>query len=87
MLPCGVRHLPGQALILRPFALERGPLIRLLLVSLAAREHVLFLSIHHIVFDGWSVGVFAEELRRLYEAFRGGQPSPLPAVPIQYVGA
>src|SRR6185295_15028956 len=71
-----------------PFDLERGPVIRFALLRLGRiereEEHVLLMTIHHIVSDGWSVGVFNRELTRLYEAFALGQPSPLPALPVQY---
>jgi hypothetical protein len=68
----------------RPFDLERGPLFRARLLRLGEEEHVLLSSIHHIVCDGWSKGVFQRELGALYEAFTGGEPSPLPELPIQY---
>jgi len=67
-----------------PFDLERGPLIRGRLVRLAGDDHLLLLTMHHIVADGWSMGVFVGELSRLYAAFRTGRPDPLPALPIQY---
>ncbi|MER7335009.1 MULTISPECIES: amino acid adenylation domain-containing protein [unclassified Micromonospora] len=61
-----------------PFDLARGPLLRALLIRLAAEDHVLFLGKHHIVGDGWSVDVLLRDLITLY---RGGEP---PALPIQY---
>ncbi|HEX8242219.1 MAG TPA: amino acid adenylation domain-containing protein, partial [Longimicrobium sp.] len=67
-----------------PFDLERGPLIRGRLVRLDADDHVLLLTMHHIVSDGWSMGVLGGELGRLYAAFRAGRPDPLPTLPIQY---
>ncbi|HEU0301618.1 MAG TPA: condensation domain-containing protein, partial [Longimicrobium sp.] len=67
-----------------PFDLERGPLIRGRLVRLAADEHVLLLTMHHIVSDGWSMGVFVRELSALYGAFRAGRADPLPPLPVQY---
>ncbi|HEU0016243.1 MAG TPA: amino acid adenylation domain-containing protein, partial [Longimicrobium sp.] len=66
-----------------PFDLERGPLIRGRLVRLAADDHVLLLTMHHIVSDGWSIGVLTHELGALYGAFRRGEPDPLPALPVQ----
>jgi amino acid adenylation domain-containing protein len=69
----------------RPFDLTRGPLVRAILVRLAAAEHVLAATFHHIVFDGSSLGVFLRELAALYEAFAAGRPSPLPELPVQYV--
>ncbi|MBZ4423327.1 non-ribosomal peptide synthetase, partial [Myxococcus sp. RHSTA-1-4] len=68
----------------RPFSLDTGPLIRALLVKRGASEHVLLLNLHHIVTDGWSAGVLVRELAALYDAFSQGQPSPLPALPVQY---
>ncbi|HET7461733.1 MAG TPA: amino acid adenylation domain-containing protein, partial [Longimicrobium sp.] len=66
------------------FDLERGPLIRGRLVRLAADDHVLLVTMHHIVSDGWSMGVLTHELSALYGAFRRGEPDPLPALPVQY---
>jgi len=67
-----------------PFDLERGPLIRGRLVRLAEDDHLLLLTMHHIVADGWSMGVLTRELSGLYGAFRAGEPDPLPELPIQY---
>jgi len=68
----------------RPFELSRGPLVRGKLLRLGKQESVLLLTMHHIVSDGWSLGVLSRELRSLYEAFSTGRPSPLPDLPIQY---
>jgi amino acid adenylation domain-containing protein len=68
----------------RRFDLGRGPLLRTSLLCLDDREHVLLLNMHHIVSDGWSMGLFFHELSTLYEAFSSGRPSPLPDLPIQY---
>ncbi|MCI0724046.1 MAG: amino acid adenylation domain-containing protein, partial [Acidobacteria bacterium] len=68
----------------RPFGLGQGPLLRTVLLRRGEREHVLLLTMHHIVSDGWSMGVFTRELGALYEAFETGRPSPLPELPIQY---
>jgi amino acid adenylation domain-containing protein len=68
----------------RPFDLERGPLLRGLLARLGPADHVLLLHLHHIVADGWSMGVLRRELSILYEAFAAGRPSPLPELPVQY---
>ncbi len=68
----------------RPFDLAAGPLFRARLVRLRADEHVLLMCIHHIVSDGWSVGVLFRDLLVLYHAFRTGQPSPLGELPVQY---
>ncbi|HLL47706.1 MAG TPA: amino acid adenylation domain-containing protein [Longimicrobiaceae bacterium] len=68
----------------RPFDLERGPLFRALLLRLAEEEHVLLVCMHHIVSDGWSLGVLQRELSALYGAFSRGEPSPLAEPPLQY---
>ncbi|MBV9678252.1 MAG: non-ribosomal peptide synthetase, partial [Acidobacteriaceae bacterium] len=67
-----------------PFDLAKGPLIRGRLIQLAEEEHVLLLTMHHIVSDGWSMGVLVRELGALYSAFRRGEMDPLPALSIQY---
>jgi amino acid adenylation domain-containing protein len=74
----------GQAESRRPFDLRSGPLLRGLLVRLGSEDHVLLLHMHHIVADGWSMGVLRRELSVLYDAFAGGRPSPLPDLPVQY---
>jgi acyl carrier protein len=68
----------------RPFDLNQGPLLRATLLQLDEQEYVLLVTIHQIVFDGWSEGVLFRELAALYEAFSTGKPSPLPELPIQY---
>ncbi|HEV7474838.1 MAG TPA: amino acid adenylation domain-containing protein [Pyrinomonadaceae bacterium] len=68
----------------RPFDLTRGPLLRVRLVRLADTEHVLLLTMHHIISDGWSIGVLGRELTALYAAYCAGQSSPLADLPIQY---
>ena len=68
----------------RPFDLARGPLVRAALLRIAAREHTLLVNLHHIVSDGWSMGILFHELATLYGAFCQGAPSPLPELPIQY---
>ncbi len=73
-----------QQEILTPFDLETAPLIRCSLFQLAAAEYVLLLTIHHIVADGWSIGVLIRELTVLYTAFSEGTPSPLSELRIQY---
>lgn len=67
-----------------PFDLTRGPLIRRKLLWLGEREHVLLLVFHHIVADGWTLGILAKELLALYEAYRLGAPSPLAELPLQF---
>ena len=68
----------------RSFDLATGPLMRAALIRLEPEEHILLLTVHHIVFDGWSMGILQRELSVLYEAFSKGDPSPLPELPIQY---
>jgi amino acid adenylation domain-containing protein len=68
----------------RPFDLVRGPLVRALLLRLAADEHLLFLAMHHIISDGWSMGVLIGEVAALYAARVLRQPATLPTLPIQY---
>ncbi|MGK3987806.1 amino acid adenylation domain-containing protein [Sorangium sp. So ce136] len=72
------------ALAREPFDLAAPPLLRAVLFRLGDRAHVLALVMHHIISDGWSGGVFTNELSALYRAFRAGEPSPLPALPLQY---
>ncbi|APR77528.1 Siderophore biosynthesis non-ribosomal peptide synthetase [Minicystis rosea] len=67
-----------------PFDLARGPLLRARLHVLSENDHVLSLTMHHIVSDAWTQGVFARELGALYEAFAAGRPSPLAEPSIQY---
>jgi len=68
----------------QPFDLSKGPLIRAVLLQLAEEEHVLLLTMHHIVSDRWSVAIVLRELALLYDAFITGDPSPLHELPIQY---
>lgn len=68
----------------RPFDLAQGPLIRALLLRLGEQEHIFLMTMHHIITDGWSVGVMHREFTDLYQAFAEGQPSPLPELKIQY---
>ncbi|MEG4294214.1 amino acid adenylation domain-containing protein, partial [Microcoleus sp. C2C3] len=74
----------AQQQAIQPFNLATEPLIRATLIVLSKTEHALLVCMHHIVFDGWSVGVFVEELAALYNAYSQGQPSPLAPLPIQY---
>ena len=67
-----------------PFDLAGGPLIRGCLIRLGDQEHLLALCAHHVVFDEWSAGILRRELTALYEAFRRGEPDPLPPLPVQY---
>jgi len=67
-----------------PFDLEQGPLIRGRLVRLAKDDHALLVTMHHIVSDGWSMGVLTRELTALYEANVRGKEDPLPPLLVQY---
>ncbi|MFC9249713.1 amino acid adenylation domain-containing protein, partial [Streptomyces sp. NPDC057136] len=67
-----------------PFDLAADSLIRASLIRVAPDEHVLALSVHHVVFDEWSDQIFRRELAALYEAFREGEPNPLPPLAVQY---
>ncbi|MET0623054.1 MAG: condensation domain-containing protein, partial [Pyrinomonadaceae bacterium] len=68
----------------KPFDLTSGPLLRAGLVRLGAEEHIALLTMHHIVSDGWSMGVLLSEVVTLYEAYSAGRESPLAELPIQY---
>ncbi|HEX8906138.1 MAG TPA: condensation domain-containing protein, partial [Longimicrobiaceae bacterium] len=68
----------------RPFDLEAGPLFRARLLRLGAEEHMLLLTMHHIVTDWWSTGILLRELSAVYAAFREGRESPLPELAVQY---
>jgi amino acid adenylation domain-containing protein len=68
----------------RPFVLSKSSLLRTSLLKLAADEHVLLLTVHHIIADGWSLGILNHELSALYASFVQGQPSPLEELSIQY---
>ncbi|MFN6560839.1 MAG: amino acid adenylation domain-containing protein [Nostoc sp. ChiSLP01] len=69
----------------KPFMLDRWPLLRVTLLQLNDTEYLLLLTIHHIVADGWSIGIFVREVATLYQAFCAGKRSPLPDLSIQYV--
>jgi amino acid adenylation domain-containing protein len=68
-----------------PFDLAGGPLLRARILKLGPAEHVLLMTKHHIISDGWSMGILVREMTTLYQAFSEGRPSPLPELPIQYV--
>ena len=68
----------------RPFDLAAGPLLRVLQLRLGEDDHFLLIVFHHIVADGWSMGVFVRELGDLYEAFAANRESPLADLPLQY---
>ncbi|HEY5141479.1 MAG TPA: condensation domain-containing protein, partial [Methylococcales bacterium] len=68
----------------KPFDIKKPPLMRALLLKLSGQEHILLVTLHHIVSDGWSMGVFKQELASFYCAFGRGHPANLPELPIQY---
>lgn len=68
----------------KPFDLSKGPLFHAKLIQIAGDQHVLFIMVHHVIFDGWSFEVFMGELFSLYEAFSTRQSSPLSELSIQY---
>jgi amino acid adenylation domain-containing protein len=87
-LPAPAREAHAQGLVVsesrRPFDLQRGPLLRAMLMRLDPEEHVLLLVVHHIAADAWSLGVLIREVVTLYEAFAQGRPSPLAELSVQY---
>ncbi|MBW4575238.1 MAG: amino acid adenylation domain-containing protein [Aphanothece sp. CMT-3BRIN-NPC111] len=87
-LPEADREVKAQQLVIqeaqKPFNLEQDSLLRANLLQLNEEESVLLLTMHHIVSDGWSMGVLIREVAALYKAFSAGQPSPLTDLPIQY---
>ena len=68
----------------RPFDLAAGPLVRVALAKLDDREHVAIVNIHHIIADGWSIGVLVRDMAAFYDAIRRGADSPLPPLAVQY---
>ncbi|MGD1702261.1 amino acid adenylation domain-containing protein [Dapis sp. BLCC M229] len=68
----------------QPFDLSQDSLLRVMLLRLSPESHVLLLAMHHIVSDGWSIGIFYQELQTLYQAFVQRESSPLPELAIQY---
>jgi amino acid adenylation domain-containing protein len=78
-----LRRMISQQTIM-PFNLGRDLMLRVCLFALGKNDHVLLVVVHHIAFDGWSLGIFHEEIGCLYGVFRDGRPSPLAEPPIQY---
>ncbi len=74
----------GRADTQQPFDLTQAPLMRLTLVQLDTAEHVLWVTMHHIISDAWSAGVFIREISVLYDAFSTRKPAQLLELPIQY---
>ncbi|MFN8596433.1 MAG: amino acid adenylation domain-containing protein [Anaerolineae bacterium] len=87
-LPHAEREAQAQRLMRdeaqQPFDLAQGPLLRARLIQLADEEHLALVTLHHIVSDGWSMGVLIKELAALYAAFTTDRPSPLPDLSLQY---
>lgn len=87
-LPASERHTELKRLsmleIQQPFDLVHGPLLRITMFQVQKQEHILLLTLHHIIFDDWSLGVFMRELAALYQAYHAGKPSPLAELPLQY---
>jgi amino acid adenylation domain-containing protein len=78
-----LRRLGGEESA-RPFDLARGPLLRAVLLRRRPREHVILLTLHHIVADCWSTGILVREMAALYQTVSTGAPAPLPDLPVQY---
>jgi hypothetical protein len=74
----------AQYEVWRPFDVGSGPLMRALLIRLEQDDHVLVLTLHHIAFDGWSVGILSREIAELYSAFQKGEAPTLPEPTLQY---
>ncbi|HEX7181603.1 MAG TPA: amino acid adenylation domain-containing protein, partial [Thermoanaerobaculia bacterium] len=87
-LPEGLRKRESKGLgveeAARPFDLEQGPLVRAALLRLAEEHHIALFTVHHIVADGWSMGVLVREVGELYQALSHGERPSLPELPIQY---
>ena len=87
-LPTDEREIEARRIVSeesqRPFDLSTGSLLRVILLQLDKSEYILLLNLHHIVADDWSIGVLIRELGVLYTAMSSNQPSPLPALPLQY---
>ena len=78
-----IRRLANQE-ARKPFDLKKGPLARVTVLKAGPEDHVILLTLHHIISDGWSMGVLIGEISALYAAFSAGEPSPLPELPLQY---
>ncbi|HEX2268880.1 MAG TPA: amino acid adenylation domain-containing protein [Pyrinomonadaceae bacterium] len=82
------RRLESQRLLAaesnQAFDLSNGPLLSILLLQLEEQEHLLIMTTHHIAFDGWSLGVFVDELAAFYKGFVAGETPALPPLPVQY---
>jgi len=83
MQPIEARRLIKQE-AQQPFNLNTDFLLRVILLKLGSRDHILVLTIHHIISDGWSIGIFIQELGSLYKTFLTNAPYPLTRLPVQY---
>ncbi|MGD9898611.1 MAG: amino acid adenylation domain-containing protein [Calditrichaceae bacterium] len=87
-IPDDEKHLKSQKITAedarQSFNLESGPLLRAKIIKLKSDDHILLITIHHIIADGWSIGVLLNEFASLYKAFKEKKESPLDALPIQY---
>lgn len=79
-----IMHLAEQE-AQKPFDLAHGPLLRIHLVKVADQDHVLLFTMHHIISDGWSVGLLIKEVATLYQGLVTNRPVPLPELPLQYI--
>ncbi|PRT07964.1 non-ribosomal peptide synthetase [Bacillus wiedmannii] len=68
----------------KPFCLTNNPLIRVNLFTVGEEEHILLFVMHHMIIDGWSMGIIIKELEQLYSSYSQGKPSPLKNLPIQF---
>ncbi|MDF5721897.1 MAG: amino acid adenylation domain-containing protein [Rhizonema sp. PD37] len=68
----------------QPFDLAKSPLIRVILYQLSEQEHILFVNMHHIISDGWSLGILVQEFTQLYTEYVQGNHISLPELPVQY---
>ncbi|MEL6935362.1 MAG: condensation domain-containing protein, partial [Cyanobacteria bacterium J06607_17] len=75
----------ASAIAKDPFDLAKGPLLRSRLLQLDTNSYILCLCLHHIIADGWALGIIIRELTALYEAFQADRPNPLPPLSIQYI--
>jgi hypothetical protein len=83
--PQDARNERIRELTARPFDLTRAPLLRLALIRLGEYEHILVMTMHHLICDAWSIGVFMRELVACYNSFTSESTPSLPALPVQYV--
>jgi thioesterase domain-containing protein len=77
-------YVVARRLAYMPFKLERGPLLRVSLLRLSPEQHILFCTLHHIIADGWSLGLFVKEVAECYTAFCERRPPALKPLPLQY---